>query len=108
MSSLMTMVVSFTLSAAKELPSSMAETKLHVPCSPSKSLLVAESSGFMTTFYRFTASARTISKIRGDATSHQRFPTKHARKGWRELKSQAKAAILELRREGTVELLQQG
>jgi hypothetical protein len=44
---LMTMVVSFTLSPAKELPSSIAETKLHVPCSPSKSFLVAEFSVFI-------------------------------------------------------------
>src|SRR5205809_4525278 len=48
----MTMVVCFTLSSAKDLPSSMAEINLHVPCSPSKSFLVAESSGFMTTFYK--------------------------------------------------------
>src|SRR5205823_9266371 len=97
----MTMVVCFTLSSAKDLPSSMAETKLHVPCSPSKSFLVAESSGFMTTFYKAGSplAHELFHEIRGDATSHQQFPTKHARKGWRELQSQAKAAILGLRRE---------
>src|SRR6266498_2367101 len=74
-SSLMTMVVCFTLSSAKDLPSSMAETKLHVPCSPSRSFLVADSSGFMTTFNKTGSrlAHELFHKIRGDATSHQRL-----------------------------------
>src|SRR5213596_3572348 len=71
----MTMVVCFTLSSAKDLPSSMAETKLHVPCSPSRSFLVADSSGFMTTFNKTGSrlAHELFHKIRGDATSHQRL-----------------------------------
>src|SRR5207247_471091 len=46
----MTMVVCFTLSSAKDLPSSMAEINLHVTCSPSRSFLVAASSRFIANF----------------------------------------------------------
>src|SRR5213080_2433011 len=71
----MTMVVCFTLSSAKDLPSSMAEINLHVPCSPSRSFLVAESSGFITTFYKtgLPLAHELFHKIKGDATSHQRL-----------------------------------
>src|SRR5438876_12398270 len=71
----MTMVVCFTLSSAKDLPSSMAEINLHVPSSPSRSFLVAESSRFITTFYKtgLPLAHELFHKFKGDATSHQRL-----------------------------------
>src|SRR6266536_3617170 len=71
----MTMVICFTLSSVKDLPSSMAEINLHVPCSTSKSFLGAESSRFMTTFYKtgLPLAHELFHKIKGDATSHERL-----------------------------------